>query len=217
MEHTLPSSYLASVGMILLALLAGVLSPGPSFVQVARIAVARSRADGLATALGLGLGAVAFAAVALAGLQALLTAVPPLYTALKALGGLYLLWMAWRIWRGAREPLPLASEDSVAARRSLYQSFRLGLVTQLSNPKCAVVYGSVFAALLPAHFPPLASLLVVLGVFLMETGWYAVVALVLSSAAPRAVYLRSKLLVDRTAAGVMGLLGLRLVATSHVL
>ncbi|MCJ0763932.1 LysE family translocator [Variovorax terrae] len=207
--------YLASVGMILLALLAGVLSPGPSFVQVARIAVARSRADGLAVAVGLGLGAVVFAVLALAGLHAVLAAVPPLYTALKLLGGLYLLWMAWSIWRGAKQPLALAGEAAaVPARRSLWQSFRLGLVTQLSNPKCAVVYGSVFAALLPAHFPLAASLLVALGVLLMETGWYVVVALVLSSAAPRAAYLRSKMAVDRTAAGVMGLLGGRLVLTA---
>jgi threonine/homoserine/homoserine lactone efflux protein len=207
--------YLASVGMILLALLAGVISPGPSFVQVARIAVARSRADGLAVALGLGLGAVVFAVLALAGLHAVLTAVPALYTALKLIGGLYLLWMAWAIWRGAKQPLALAGEAAAApARRSLWQSFRLGLVTQLSNPKCAVVYGSVFAALLPAHFPLAASLLVALGVLLMETGWYVVVALVLSSAAPRTAYLRSKMAVDRTAAGVMGLLGGRLVLTA---
>jgi hypothetical protein len=38
---------------------------------------------------------------------------------------------------------------------------------------------------------------------------------VLSSSVPRAAYLRSKALVDRTAAGAMGLLGLRLVATAH--
>ena len=37
--------YLGPIGLIFLALLAGVVSPGPSFVQVARIAVSRSRAD----------------------------------------------------------------------------------------------------------------------------------------------------------------------------
>lgn len=216
MSMELPS-YLASVGMILLALLAGVMSPGPSFVQVARIAVARSRADGLAVALGLGLGALVFAIAALAGLHAVLTAVPSLYVALKVLGGLYLLWMAWNIWKGARAPLQVEAAEDAQAQGSLWRSLRLGMVTQLSNPKCAVVYGSVFAALLPADFPPAAAFLVLAGVLVMETGWYVLVALVLSSAAPRAVYLRSKVLVDRAAAGVMGLLGGRLVATAHVL
>lgn len=209
--------YLGPVGLILLALLAGVVSPGPSFVQVARIAVARSRADGLVAALGMGLGALFFAALALGGLHAVLTAMPALYIALKLLGGLYLMWMAFNIWRGAHQALEMGDADGQAPRHTLRQSFRLGLVTQLSNPKCAVVYGSVFAALLPAQFPLAAGLLLLAGVVVMETGWYAVVAVLLSSAAPRAVYLRSKTLVDRTAAGVMGLLGLRLVATANAI
>jgi len=212
-EPVLP--YLGPIGLILLALLAGVVSPGPSFVQVARIAVSRSRADGLAAAVGMGLGALVFAMLALAGLQALLAALPGVYMALKIVGGLYLMWMAFNIWRGARQPLEMGSAGDGVSRQTVWQSFRQGLVTQLSNPKIVVVYSSVFAALLPAQFPLPAALLVLAGVLVMETGWYAVVALVLSSSVPRAAYLRSKLVVDRVAAGAMGLLGLRLVATAH--
>ena len=214
LDSVLP--YLGPIGLILLALLAGVVSPGPSFVQVARIAVSRSRADGLAAAVGMGLGALVFAMLALAGLQALLAALPGVYMALKIVGGLYLMWMALNIWRGARQPLEMGGAGDGVSRQTVWQSFRQGLVTQLSNPKIVVVYSSVFAALLPAQFPLPAALLVLAGVLVMETGWYAVVALVLSSAVPRAAYLRSKALVDRVAAGAMGLLGLRLVATAHV-
>lgn len=214
LESVLP--YLGPIGLILLALLAGVVSPGPSFVQVARIAVSRSRADGLAAAVGMGLGALVFAMLALAGLQALLAALPGVYMALKIVGGLYLMWMAFNIWRGAKQPLEMGAASDGASQQTVWKSFRLGLVTQLSNPKIVVVYSSVFAALLPAQFPLPAALLVLAGVLIMETGWYAVVALVLSSTVPRAAYLRSKALVDRVAAGAMGLLGLRLVATAHV-
>jgi threonine/homoserine/homoserine lactone efflux protein len=213
LESVLP--YLGPIGLILLALLAGVVSPGPSFVQVARIAVSRSRADGLAAAVGMGLGALVFAMLALAGLQALLAALPGVYMALKIVGGLYLMWMAFNIWRGARQPLEMSGEGDGVSQQTVWKSFRLGLVTQLSNPKIVVVYSSVFAALLPAQFPLPAALLVLAGVLVMETGWYAVVALVLSSSVPRAAYLRSKVVVDRVAAGAMGLLGLRLVATAH--
>ena len=212
-ESVLP--FLGPIGLILLALLAGVVSPGPSFVQVARIAVSRSRADGLAAAVGMGLGALVFAMLALAGLQALLAALPGVYMVLKIVGGLYLMWMAFNIWRGARQPLEMGVAGDGGSHQTVWKSFRLGLITQLSNPKIVVVYSSVFAALLPAQFPLPAALLVLAGVLIMETGWYAVVALVLSSTVPRAAYLRSKALVDRVAAGAMGLLGLRLVATAH--
>jgi threonine/homoserine/homoserine lactone efflux protein len=211
-------SYLTSVGLILLALLAGVLSPGPSFVMAARTAVATSRNDGLAVSLGLALGATMIAALCLAGLSAVLHAVPALYTLLKLLGGAYLAWLAWQIWRGAPEPLDMSALEQGASHQikaQLMPSFRLGLITQLSNPKAAVVYGSVFAALLPAQFPLMGAVLVASGVFMMEFAWYAIVVLMLSSPAPRAVYMRGKTSIDRMAAGVMGLLAARLISTAH--
>jgi threonine/homoserine/homoserine lactone efflux protein len=210
-------SYLTSVGLILLALLAGVLSPGPSFVMAARTAVAKSRGDGIVLSLGLALGAASIAALCLGGLHAVLIAVPLLYSALKLAGGLYLAYMAWNIWKGAPQALNLSEVEgaATAAPRNLWASFRLGLLTSVSNPKTAVVYGSVFAALLPSHFPLMGSILVTTGAFLMEFVWYAIVVLVLSSPAPRAAYMRGKTAIDRIAAGVMGLLAARLISTAH--
>src|SRR3954468_724349 len=149
LDSLIPSliPYLGPVGLILLALSAGMVSPGPSFIQVARIAVSRSRADGLAAAAGMGIGAAFFGTLALAGLQALLAALPGVYLGLKVAGGLYLIWIAINIWRGARKPLAVA-EDDAPSQSMLLQSFRLGLVTQLSNPKIVIVFSSVFAALL---------------------------------------------------------------------
>src|SRR3954468_24481100 len=73
---------------IVTALTAGVISPGPSFVLIARTAVSSSRAEGVAAALGMGGGGVLFAIAALLGLNAVLLAVPSLYLALRILGGL---------------------------------------------------------------------------------------------------------------------------------
>lgn len=50
---------------ILGALLIGAINPGPSFVLVARTAIAVSRRDGLATALGMGIGALIFGSLTL--------------------------------------------------------------------------------------------------------------------------------------------------------
>lgn len=200
----------ATLLAILGALLVGVISPGPSFVLVSRIAVTRSRLHGLAAALGMGIGGTIFAGLALLGLAALLSQVDWLYLALKIAGGLYLAWLGIRIWRGAGEPL--TSADTGAPQgASLFRSFSFGLLTQISNPKAAIIYGSVFAAMLPAAPPSwLVSALPPL-VFAIETAWYAIVALAFSASHPRALYLRGKLWIDRLAGGVMTALGLRLV------
>jgi len=194
------------------AMAVGAMSPGPSFVMVARTAVA-SRSDGLAAALGMGAGGLAFSIAALAGLQAAFLAVPGLYLAIKAFGGAYLIYLGFRIWRGARQPLAITPDTDASPRdqgRS-GRTFLLGLATQVSNPKTAVVYASIFAAFLPREVPLVLALAVPAVIFCIETGWYAIVALALSSAAPRAAYLRYKTWIDRAAGGVMGLLGLRLV------
>lgn len=195
----------------------GAMSPGPSFVMVARTALAGSRGDGVAAALGMGVGGAAFAAAALLGLQALLQAVPSLYALVKLVGGAWLLYLGYLIWRGAGAPLVLpATARGSEGRRALRRSFLLGLGTQLSNPKTAVVYASIFVSLLPRELP--ASLLLGLPLLIcaIEAGWYSLVALALSAPSPRAAYLRSKSRLDRVAGGVMAALGIKLVLGARV-
>src|SRR3954465_15672975 len=87
------------------AILIGAISPGPSFILIARTAIAVSRLDGLAAALGMGLGASLFAGAALLGVHAVLAGVPSVYLAVKLLGGAYLLYLACQLWRGAGEAI----------------------------------------------------------------------------------------------------------------
>jgi threonine/homoserine/homoserine lactone efflux protein len=196
------------------ALSVGVVSPGPSFVMVARLAVATSRANGLRAAVGMGVGGVVFAGAALLGLQAVLLAVPSVYLALKVLGGLYLCYLGCRILLAAKVPLTVeASDQSVGS--PLARSFWLGLTTQVSNPKTAIVYASVFAAFLPSTFSPLFAAVLLCVVFILEAGWYAVVATMLSSSRPRRAYLSYKARIDRAAGLVMFGLGLKLIASAH--
>jgi len=198
---------------ILGTLLIGVISPGPSFVLVSRIALSETRLNGLAAALGMGIGGAVYGGLALAGLTALLQQVSWLYFALRLAGGLYLLSMAVMIWRHAAAPLaePASGAGKVG---SMSRAFRIGLVTQLSNPKTAVVYASIFAAFLPTA--PSMSLFVILPplVFLIETTWYAVVAVLFSSSHPRALYRAAKTWIDRVAGTVIGGLGVVLIVES---
>jgi threonine/homoserine/homoserine lactone efflux protein len=205
---------LASLLGIVGALAIGVVSPGPSFVMVARVALATSRPNGIAASLGMGLGGVVFAVAALVGLQAVLLAVPAVYIGLKVLGGLYLCYLGYRIFSGAKESLHFDGSET-GQHASLHRSFLLGLTTQLSNPKTAIVYASVFAALLPSAFSVAFAVCLLCVVFAFEAGWYAIVAVLLSSFGPRRAYLRCKTWVDRAVGAVMMGLGLKLITSAH--
>lgn len=193
----------------------GAMSPGPSFIMVARTALASSRADAVAAALGMGVGAVMFAVAALLGLQAMVNAVPSLYAMIKGLGGVYLLYLGYRIWRGANEPLAIPGMASENTGNSTFRRpFLLGLGTQVSNPKTAIVYASIFVSLLPRELPASLMLGLPLLVFVIEAGWYSIVALALSAPSPRSAYLRAKSGLDRIAGGVMAALGIKLMVAA---
>jgi threonine/homoserine/homoserine lactone efflux protein len=151
-----------------------------------------------------------FSILALLGLTAVVAGAPTLYLIFRVVGALYHIRLGWRIWRGAAERLAEIAPYQAAAESQANAFFR-GLLTQLSNPKTAVVYGSVFAALLPPHLPRAAALTMPVLVFALETSWYALVAVILSAAGPRAAYLRAKTTLDRIAGGVMTLLGAKLL------
>ena len=187
----------------------GTVSPGPSFVVVVRASAGLSRRDGLASALGMGCGGLGFAGFALAGLQAVLMQVSWLYLVLKVAGGAYLCYLGYRIWRGAKVPLDTSNGPTVAG--GWRKSFAIGLGTQLSNPKTAIWYASVFAAFLPHPIPTWMFWAVPPLIFIIETGWYTIVAFAFSAARARAIYLGAKLWIDRFAGGVVMLLGGKLV------
>jgi threonine/homoserine/homoserine lactone efflux protein len=205
---------LVTLASIVAALGVGVISPGPSFVMVARVAVASSRIRALAAALGMGAGGAIFGAAALLGLQSVLLAVPAFYAGLKVLGGLYLCYLGFVIFRSAQQPLAVDGADGGKGSRRPLGAFWLGLTTQLSNPKAAIIYASVFAAFLPASFSLGFAAALLAAVFVVESAWYALVAILFSSAGPQRVYLSYKSWVDRAAGAVMFGLGLKLVTSA---
>ncbi|MFM2421683.1 MAG: hypothetical protein RL291_213 [Pseudomonadota bacterium] len=202
------------VGILLavsVAILLGAMSPGPSFVVVARTAIAGSRSHGVLAALGMGIGGSFFALAALLGLHLVLTAVPSVYRALQIAGAAYLLFVAYKLWIAAPQPLELAIGET-ADQSSRVRAFLFGLGTQLSNPKTAIVYASVFTAALPEQASWGISVALVSLIFLVEFGWYALVAVAFSAVSARDVYLRGKTWIDRCAAGAMGALGIKILA-----
>jgi threonine/homoserine/homoserine lactone efflux protein len=197
---------------ITVALTLGAMSPGPSFVMVAHTSLAISRRDGLAAAVGMGIGGVIFSVVALLGLLAILTAVPLLYIALKVLGGAYLIYLGYQIYRGAKHPLVLENTPLKSHVIQPWRSFVKGLATQISNPKTAVVYASVFTSLLPREIPSFVVVALPVIIFAIETIWYSVVAFALSASSSRTHYLASKAWLDRTVGAIMTLLGFKLIS-----
>ena len=200
----------ALLGLAVVHLLA-VASPGPSTVLVVKTA-AVSRRGGLISAFAMMLGAVAWAAAALWGLQALFAHFSWLYRVFQVAGGLFLVWLAVMMWRHARDPLP---EFDGAGAGSDGQMFTRALLLQLSNPKIMVFFGSIFLSILPQDLPGWMQAAVLAIVAVDEFTWFALLALMFSGTTARAFYRRAKFWLDRTMGGALALLGLRLALSAR--
>ena len=196
---------LATIGFVHLL---AVMSPGPSFLITARTAVVRSRADGIRVALGLGAGTIVWAAAALLGLNFLFHKLPWLFIVMKAAGALYLLWIAFQIFRHAAAPVDM---NNAAVNEDTYNPLLRGFLTQISNPKVVVFFGSIFIAILPNEIPGWMIALLIVLVTLNEIIWYSLVSMFFASSPVRSFYLISKRWIDRATAAFLGALGLRLL------
>jgi threonine/homoserine/homoserine lactone efflux protein len=197
---------LAALLAVSFLLVMGAISPGPAVLMAARTGVTEGMRTGFFLALGIGLGAVFWCVTALAGLAALFAWAPSLLWAFKIAGGCYLVWLAIGMWRHAREPLAV---NTGAPPRSALSALRLGLWTQLSNPKPAVLLTSIFLGTVPPGTPVwvLAALLAVC--FAAETLWNTLVARIFSLEAARRTYLGAKTLLDRAFGGLLAMLGVK--------
>jgi threonine/homoserine/homoserine lactone efflux protein len=196
---------LVTIGFVQLL---AVISPGPSFLITAQTAVARSRLDGIKIAIGLGAGSLVWSTAALLGLNVLFRVHHWLFVGMKIAGALFLLWIAIQIFRHAKAPVEMSAGNGEAAQRN---PFVRGFLTQISNPKVAVFFGSIFVAMLPQDVPGWMVLALIAIVTANEVVWYTLVALCFGSGPVRHFYLGAKAWIDRVTGLFLGALSLRLL------
>lgn len=124
-----------------------VLTPGPNMIYLVSRSVCQGRAAGFVSLAGVAAGFLVYMLCAALGITALVMAVPFAYDALRLAGAAYLLRLAWQAVRpGGRSVFHVRDLPGDSPQRL----FAMGLVTNLLNPKIAVMYLS----LLPQFVTP---------------------------------------------------------------
>lgn len=121
------------------------MSPGPDFFFVSQTAVSRSRKEAMMGVLGITCGVMVWAGVALLGLHLIIEKMAWLHTIIMVGGGLYLCWMGYQMLRGALKKQDAAASSPHIELAQSGRSFLKGLLTNLSNPKAIIYFGSVFS------------------------------------------------------------------------
>lgn len=188
---------------------AAMVVPGPNFLFVSHLAASSGRRSSIYGAVGVAIGATILASAAALGVGALFRAAPTLRLLLQVAGATYLVYLAIRLWR-----LPVGSATSTGTVAPVGGALRAGLLTNLSNPKSILFFGSVFSTALPDSPTGPTMLAAVLMMGFNSLWWHVLLACTFSIAPIRTQYARRRDLLSRAGGTVLGAFGASLLWAS---
>ena len=139
-----------------------VVLPGPDMALVLQNGLSRGRRAAVETALGINAGLLVWAVAAALGIAALLRASAPAFTLLKLAGAAYLIWLGMCALNAARR----GTLDASPARRRAASPFRQGLLSNLLNPKIALVFTTLIPQFVAPGDPAIAKTLLLAAIFI---------------------------------------------------
>ncbi|GAL60065.1 threonine export protein RhtC [Pseudescherichia vulneris] len=191
--------------------LVALMSPGPDFFFVSQTAVSRSRKEAMMGVLGITLGVMIWAAVALLGLNLILEKMAWLHTIIMVGGGLYLCWMGYQMLRGALKKEVLNAPAPQVELATGGRSFVKGLLTNLANPKAIIYFGSVFSLFVGDSVGETARWGIFVLIALETFAWFSLVASLFALPAMRRGYQRMAKWIDGVAGALFTAFGLHLI------
>ena len=139
----------AATGMAATAL-GMVLTPGPNMMYLVSRSLSQGRGAGMISLTGTATGFLIYLVMTNLGMATVFVLVPALYIAFKAAGALYIAYLAYKALRPGGSGL---FEPRSLPRDSNWRLYRMGLITNLLNPKAAILY----LALIPEFIRPAAG------------------------------------------------------------
>jgi len=191
--------------------LVALMSPGPDFFFVSQTAVSRSRKEAMMGVLGITLGVMIWAGVALLGLNLILEKMAWLHTIIMVGGGLYLCWMGYQMLRGALKKEAINAPAPQVELATGGRSFVKGLLTNLANPKAIIYFGSVFSLFVGDSVGETVRWGIFVLIALETFAWFTLVASLFALPAMRRGYQRMAKWIDGVAGALFTAFGLHLI------
>ncbi len=143
--------------------------PGPSVVFTIGRALAYGRAVALATVVGNSLGLLVIVAFVALGLGVVVQESIEVYTVLKLLGAVYLVWLGVQAIRH-RHDFHLDAGAEVGPRVSFTRAMRQGFVVGVTNPKAFMILGAVLPQFVDRGLGNVQAQMLLLGLLAFTIG-----------------------------------------------
>ena len=155
----------------------GAISPGPSVMVVIRNTIIGGRSQGVACAIGHGIGFGIYAGSAVFGLIVLLENAPDVFLILQLIGVGLLIWYGYLMWS---DEVNLENSDEFDNSKIRRQGFIEGFSIAFFNPKIALFLVAILAQVLEPGMGLGTKLVIGILGMSIDMGWYLFVALALT-------------------------------------
>ncbi len=191
--------------------LLAVVSPGPDFLIVTRNSLLYSKRVGLATAFGIATGNLFWIGASVLGISYVISKTVLLFNIIKWLGALYLMYIGVRslFSKKAGSVNRNSVESGEKKEMTAMAGFRIGLLTNILNPKCALFFVSLFSVVLKADTSAISQCFYGLEILFIALCWFSFLATVLSTERVRSIFERFALWFDRITGVVLIALGIK--------
>lgn len=209
-----------------------IISPGPDFAMITRTSLGIGRQAGIGAAFGIALANLTHVLFNIFGLSVIIANSITLFTVLKVLGALYLIYIGVKglgvkknkiVLNKANEALALPGdmESKIGLQEGHQKSqpkfFKHGLTTGfltcMLNPKAALFFLSFFSVILSPETPFIIQTLYGTWISVLALAWFIMVAIFFTHSTMSRILSGCKHWIERIAGGALVVLGARLLLT----
>ncbi len=202
---------------LLIVNLFGLLSPGPDFFYVSRVAAMSSRRDALCAVIGISLGVFIWASATILGLAVLFTAMPAVQGIIMMLGGSYLIYLGSQMVL-VRENVAFADTGfkQIQYKNDAWKEIRKALWVNLSNAKVVIFFSSVMSMVLNGLHEPIQMLTALMAIVTECFLYFYIISVLFSRPIAKRFYSRYSRYIDNVAGVIFILFGLFLIYSGAV-
>lgn len=188
------------------------ITPGPNFFITVHTAVGKNRRLSLYTVFGIVVGTLIWAVAGFFGITIIFQTVPLIYYVLKIVGGIYLIYIGLKliIFKKVKE---VNNKNNDVTGMEPFSCFKLGLFTNLLNPKTAAFITSLFAATIPQDASLGLGLLCIICICTISTIWYSFVSILFSYENAKKIYVNCRSYIEKIAGFIFIIFGIKLAVT----
>lgn len=195
------------ISVAVINLLAAI-SPGPDFIMCVRNSLTYSRKTGIYTAIGFGLGIAVHISYSLAGLALVISKSILLFNSIKLLGAVYLIYIGLKSIFSKSSKINIENQIKKPDISPL-QAIKIGILTNILNPKATLFYLSLFTLVISPQTPKLIMGILSIIMMLELMIWFSLVAIFFTQKRIQNLFSKFQNIFNKTLGGLLIALGIK--------